>query len=164
MTPEIEVRFTLNGRPVRAAVPPAMALLELVRERFQLTASKLACGEGECGACAMLLDGEPVLGCLVPAVDVDGRSLVTAEGLRDHDGPSALQRAFVQEGAVQCGFCTPGMLVAAAALLAERPLPSEAEIRRGLEGNLCRCTGYAAVVLAVRAAAAGRAERAEEPP
>ena len=152
MPPEVDVRFTLNGRPARARVPATMALLEMVRERFQLCGSKLACGEGECGACAMLLDGEPVLGCLTPAVDVDGRTLLTVEGLQEKGGLSALQRAFVREGAVQCGFCTPGMLVAATALLAEHPRPTEEQVRRGLEGNLCRCTGYVAIHEAVRSA------------
>jgi carbon-monoxide dehydrogenase small subunit len=152
MTDEVQIRFKLNGRAVEASVSPTTSLLELARDRFQLLGAKLACGEGECGACAMLLDGEPVAGCLTPAVDADGRSLVTVEGLRDRDGLSRLQQAFVQAGAVQCGFCTPGMLVAAAALLAERPHPTMEEIRRALEGNLCRCTGYRSILEAVAAA------------
>ena len=156
MQPEIEIRFTLNGRPVRTHVPPTMALLEMVRERFSLTGSKLGCGEGECGSCAVLLDGQPVLGCLTPAVDVDGRTLVTVEGLRDELKLSALQQAFIKEGAVQCGFCTPGMLVAATALLAEHPHPSSEQVRRGLEGNLCRCTGYVAIEEAVQTAAGAK--------
>jgi len=156
MQPEIEIRFTLNGRPVRTHVPPTMALLEMVRERFSLTGSKLGCGEGECGSCAVLLDGQPVLGCLTPAVDVDGRTLVTVEGLREKADLSALQRSFIKEGAVQCGFCTPGMLVAATALLAEHPHPSAEQVRRGLEGNLCRCTGYVAIEEAVQTAAGGK--------
>ncbi len=151
----VEIRFTLNGREVRAEVPPTMALLEVVRERFQQSGSKLGCGEGECGACAMLLDGEPVLGCLTPAVDVDGREVRTVEGLREQGHLGALQQAFVAEGAIQCGFCTPGMLVAATALLAEHPHPTRAEVRRGLEGNLCRCTGYVAIFEGVERAAAG---------
>ena len=156
MQPEVEIRFTLNGRPVSARVPPTMAVLELVRERFALTGSKLGCGEGECGSCAVLLDGQPVLGCLTPAVDVDGRTLVTVEGLREKTDLGALQQAFVKEGAVQCGFCTPGMLVAATALLAEHPHPSAEQVRRGLEGNLCRCTGYVAITEAVARAAGGK--------
>lgn len=156
MPPEIDVHFTLNGRPVTAVVPPTMALLDLVRERFDLTGSKLGCGEGECGACAMLLDGEAILGCLTPAVDVDGRELRTIEGLRDAQGLSRLQQAFVREGAVQCGFCTPGMVVAAASLLTRHPRPSDEQIRRGLEGNLCRCTGYTAIIEAVQSAAAAQ--------
>jgi carbon-monoxide dehydrogenase small subunit len=152
---EIEVRFTLNGRPARATATPTTALLEMVRDKCGLTGSKLACGEGECGACAMLLDGKPVISCLTPALDADGRSVTTVEGLRDHGHLGRLQKAFVKEGAVQCGFCTPGMLVAATALLAENPHPTDAEIARGLEGNLCRCTGYVAVVEAVRDAAEG---------
>ena len=145
----------LNGRPVTARVAPTVALLEMVRERFSLTGSKLGCGEGECGACAVLVDGEAVLGCLTPAVDVDGREVRTVEGLRDARGLSALQQAFVHEGAVQCGFCTPGMEVTAASLLAEHPHPSDEQIRRGLEGNLCRCTGYVAIIEAVQTAAGG---------
>lgn len=153
MPPEVEIRFTLNGRPVTASVAPTLALLELVRERFALTGSKLGCGEGECGACAVLLDGEAVLGCLTPAIDADGRDVRTVEGLRDAKGLSALQQAFVHEGAVQCGFCTPGMEISAASLLAEHAHPSEEQIRRGLEGNLCRCTGYVAIIEAVQTAA-----------
>jgi carbon-monoxide dehydrogenase small subunit len=156
MSPAVELRFTLNGRPVTAQVPPTLALLEMLRERFQLTGSKLGCGEGECGACAVLLDGEPVLGCLTPAVEADGRDVRTVEGLRDSGGLSAVQQALVHEGAVQCGFCTPGMEVAAHALLGEHPRPTAEQIRRGLEGNLCRCTGYVAIVEAVARAAGGQ--------
>ncbi|MBI3183576.1 MAG: FAD binding domain-containing protein [Myxococcales bacterium] len=148
---EVPIVLVLNGRRVEARVSPTMALLELVRDRFQLSGSKLGCGEGECGACAMLLDGEPVLGCLTPAVDTDGREVRTVEGLRDGAQLGKLQQAFVREGAVQCGFCTPGMLVAASGLLARHPNPTEEQICRGLEGNLCRCTGYVAVIEAVRA-------------
>ncbi len=155
MTDEIEIRFRLNGRPVRATVSPHAALLEVIRDRFELTGAKLACGEGECGACAMLVDGDPVLGCLTPAVDADGRNVYTVEGLREQGQPSRLQQAFVREGAVQCGFCTPGMLVAATALLREHPRPTEEQVRRGLEGNLCRCTGYVAMVQAVQSASEG---------
>lgn len=155
MPSEVELEFTLNGRRVRTAAPPSMALLELVRDRLQLTGPKLGCGEGECGACAMLLDGEPVLGCLTPAVDVDGRDVVTIEGLRGERALSPLQEAFVREGAVQCGFCTPGMVVSATALLAEHPAPTDEQVRRGLEGNVCRCTGYVAIMEAVKAAGGG---------
>jgi carbon-monoxide dehydrogenase small subunit len=156
MQSQVEITFTLNGRPVSALVTPTLALLELVRERFQLTGSKLGCGEGECGACAILVDGEAVLGCLTPAVDADGRDVRTVEGLRDVHGLSAVQKAFIHEGAVQCGFCTPGMEISATALLEENPKPSAEQIRRGLEGNLCRCTGYVAIVEAVQTAAGGR--------
>jgi len=152
----VDIRFTLNGREVAAAVSPTLALLELLRDRFQLTGAKLGCGEGECGACALLLDGEPVAGCLTPAVDADGREVVTVEGLGGQKGLSPLQQAFVQEGAAQCGFCTPGMEIAAHALLREHPHPTAGQIRRGLEGNLCRCTGYVAIVEAVERAAGGK--------
>jgi len=153
MPSEVEIHFSLNGRAVSAHVTPTLALLELVRERFQLTGAKLGCGEGECGACALLLDGEAVLGCLTPAIDADGREVLTVEGLRDPKGLSPLQQAFVNEGAVQCGFCTPGMEIAAQALLKEHPHPTHEQVRRGLEGNLCRCTGYVAIVEAVETAA-----------
>lgn len=128
-----------------------MALLELLRERFDLTGAKLGCGEGECGACAVLLDEEAVLGCLTPAFAVDGRTVRTVEGLSSSEGLSALQQAFVSEGAIQCGFCTPGMEIAAASLLRQEPRPTPEQIRRGLEGNLCRCTGYVAMIEAVEA-------------
>ena len=156
MPPEVDIRFTLNGRSVAARVATTTALLELVRERFQLTGSKLGCGEGECGSCAILVDGEPVLGCLTPAVDADGREVRTIEGLRDHAALGELQKAFVAEGAAQCGFCTPGMVVSATALLDEHPNPTDEQIRRGLEGNLCRCTGYVAILEAVRRTAGGK--------
>lgn len=149
---EVEISFLLNGRRVTARVPAALPLLELVRERFGLTGSKLGCGEGECGACAMLLDGEPVLGCLTPAVDADGRQVRTVEGLKEAGQLGRLQEAFLREGAVQCGFCTPGMLVSATALLNEHPHPTPEQIGRALEGNLCRCTGYVAIAEAVQAA------------
>ncbi len=153
MTPEMEMTFTLNGRQVRTSAPAHMAALELIRDRLGLLGTKLACGEGECGACAILLDGEPVLGCLTPALDLDGRRVVTVEGLTEDGDLSRLQKAFVEEGAVQCGFCTPGMLISAAALLAGGARPSRAQIARGIEGNLCRCTGYTAILEAIERAA-----------
>ncbi|MBM4344386.1 MAG: (2Fe-2S)-binding protein [Deltaproteobacteria bacterium] len=138
---------------VSATVAPTQAALECLRDQFALTGAKLGCGEGECGACAILLDGQAALGCLTPAADLDGREVRTVEGLRDGPALGRIQAALVHEGAVQCGFCTPGMAVAAAALLAEHPAPTVEQIRRGLEGNLCRCTGYVAIVQAVQTAA-----------
>jgi aerobic-type carbon monoxide dehydrogenase small subunit (CoxS/CutS family) len=131
-------------------------LLDVLRDECRLTGSKEGCGEGECGACTVLLDGKPVNSCLVPAVHADGARVVTVEGLARGAKLSALQQAFVEMGGAQCGMCTPGMLVAAAALLAETKgrVPSDDEVRRGLSGTLCRCTGYQKIVDAVRAAAA----------
>ncbi len=154
-----EIEFTLNGRPTRIAVPVGMSALEMLRDRLDMTGTKLACGEGECGACTILVDGRTVMGCLMFAVDCDGREIVTIEGLAGDRGLDPVQRAFVEQGAIQCGFCMPGMIMQAKHLLAGGKRPNEAEIRRGLEGNVCRCTGYRKVIDAVAAAAA--AERAE---
>ena len=155
MPPAIDIAFTLNGRAARAAVPPAMSALAMLRETFDLTGAKLACGEGECGACTILVDGVSVNACLLFAVECDGRALVTIEGLQTDANLDRLQLAFVEHGAIQCGFCTPGMIMQAAYLLSRDPDPSEDAIRRGLEGNLCRCTGYRKIVDAVAAAARG---------
>jgi carbon-monoxide dehydrogenase small subunit len=156
------VELSVNGRAVRREVPGSRTLLELVREDLRLTGTNLSCDTGDCGACTVLVDGRPVTACLVPALDVDGRAVTTIEGLaaRWHDrsmtGPPTLhpvQQGFLDEGGAQCGFCTAGMVVAAAALLEANPAPTEAEIRAGLEGNLCRCTGYSKIVTAVQVAA-----------
>ncbi len=149
----MRIRFKLNGREVEAEVEPNTLLLNLLRERFHLTGAKYGCGIGECGACTVLLDGEPILSCLTLAVEVDGREVTTIEGLAEDGELHPLQRAFLEEGAVQCGFCTPGMILTAKALLDENPNPSEEEIREYLKGNLCRCTGYINIVKAVKRAA-----------
>jgi len=149
----VKIRFKLNGREVEAEVEPNTLLLNLLRERFHLTGAKYGCGIGECGACTVLLDGEPILSCLTLAVEVDGREVTTIEGLAEDGKLHPLQRAFLEEGAVQCGFCTPGMILTAKALLDENPNPSEEEIREYLKGNLCRCTGYVNIVKAVKRAA-----------
>ena len=149
----MKIRFKLNGREVEAEVEPNTLLLNLLRERFHLTGAKYGCGIGECGACTVLLDGEPILSCLTLAVEVDGREVTTIEGLAEDGKLHPLQRAFLEEGAVQCGFCTPGMILTAKALLEENPNPSEDEIREYLKGNLCRCTGYVNIVKAVKRAA-----------
>jgi carbon-monoxide dehydrogenase small subunit len=152
---ERALAFTLNGRPARASVPAHWTVLDLLRDGLALTGTKYGCGEGVCGTCTVLLDDEPVRACLVLAARLDGRALVTVEGL-EHDGHlDPLQDAIVRTGGVQCGYCTPGMLLAARALLAEHPAPSEAQVREALSGNLCRCTGYAKIVAAVLAAASG---------
>jgi carbon-monoxide dehydrogenase small subunit len=154
----MKIRFRLNGEEAAAEVPPAMPVAKLLRERFELTGTKPGCGEGECGACTILLDGEAVNSCLLPAALLDGREVVTIEGLENADGElHAVQQAFVEAGAVQCGFCTPGMIMRTVAFLREHPDPDDAQIARSIEGNLCRCTGYVKIVDAIKAAAKGRA-------
>ena len=127
-------------------------LVEVLRDQLELTGTKVACGEGECGACTVLLDGQPVNSCLVPALKVQGREVLTVEGLASLGELHPLQKAFVEHGAVQCGYCTPGMLMSAKALLDHNPNPTEEEVRLAISGNLCRCTGYAKIVEAVLAA------------
>jgi carbon-monoxide dehydrogenase small subunit len=147
------VSFNLNGLAVRLQTDPLRRLLDVLRDDFGLTGTKEGCGQGECGACAVLLDGQLANSCLVPVAAAEGRRVVTIEGYRETPRFQVLSECFSQAGAVQCGFCTPGMLLAAEALLAGNPAPTEEEIRRGLSGNLCRCTGYTAIVTAVAAAA-----------
>ncbi len=158
MSLAIDIRFTLNGRAVTAAVPVDASTLTVLRERFDMAAAKLACGEGECGACTIIVDGRSINACLMPAVDLDGREVLTVEGLWGDDGLNAVQQAFIDKGAVQCGFCTPGMIMQTRYLLDRNPQMTEAEIRRGLEGNTCRCTGYVKIVEAVRAAVTAQAK------
>ncbi|MFF4158908.1 (2Fe-2S)-binding protein [Streptomyces sp. NPDC001678] len=153
----MRVTFTVNGRTQQADdVWEGESLLYVLRERLGLAGSKNACEQGECGSCTVRLDGVPVCACLVAAGQAEGRDVETVEGLADPDSGelSVVQRAFVDTGAVQCGFCTPGLLVAADDLLAHRPDPSDADIREALSGNLCRCTGYEKILDAVRLAAA----------
>ncbi len=148
-----EIAFTLNGEEVRVAVPVAMSALAMLREVLGLTGTKYGCGEGECGACTIVVDGRSMNACLMFAVDCDGREVTTIEGLA-HDAKAApLREAFVAHWAVQCGFCTPGMIMQASNLLARRPDLDREAIKRGIEGNLCRCTGYKKIVDAVAAAA-----------
>lgn len=149
----MKIRFKLNGREIEAEVEPNTLLLNLLREHLHLTGAKYGCGIGECGACTVLLDGNPILSCLTLAVEIDGREITTIEGLAGDEELHPLQEAFLEEGAVQCGFCTPGMILTAKALLEENPNPSEEEIREYLKGNLCRCTGYVNIVKAVKRAA-----------
>jgi aerobic carbon-monoxide dehydrogenase small subunit len=150
------VTFFLNGVPVQLQTDPLRRLLDVLRDDFGLTGTKEGCGEGECGTCAVLLDGLLVNSCLLPLVAAEGRQVVTIEGFRETLRFQVLSRCFAQAGAVQCGFCTPGMLLAAEALLSHNPTPTKEEIRIGLSGNLCRCTGYTAIVTAVAAAAKER--------
>jgi carbon-monoxide dehydrogenase small subunit len=147
--------MTLNGEEVTVQVKPSAMLVEVLRDQLELTGTKVACGEGECGACTVLLDGEPVNSCLVPALKAQGREVMTVEGLAPLGELHPLQKAFVEHGAVQCGYCTPGMLMSAKALLDHNPNPTEDEVRLAISGNLCRCTGYAKIVEAILDAGAG---------
>jgi aerobic carbon-monoxide dehydrogenase small subunit len=151
----LPLEFTLNGRPCAVAVPAYFTVLDMVRDSLALLGTKDGCGEGVCGACTVLLDGEPVRGCLVLAARVAGRSLVTIEGVGG-EAPDPLQEAFATHGASQCGFCTPGMILAAKSLLSANPSPSAHDVREALAGNLCRCTGYVKIVEAVLAIAGAR--------
>jgi carbon-monoxide dehydrogenase small subunit len=162
MADRYALALTVNGRPVARDVPGSRTLLQLLREDLGLSGTNLACDTGDCGACTVLVDEAPVTSCIVLALDVDGQAVTTIEGLparwhaRAAARPPALhpvQQGFFDEGGAQCGFCTAGMVMAAAALLEANPAPSEAEIRAGLEGNLCRCTGYTKIVAAVQNAA-----------
>jgi len=145
------MRFTLNGTTVSPDVSGSRRLLDVLRENLHLTGTKEGCGEGECGACSVLVDGDVVNSCLVAVGQVEGCQVTTVEGLADGGRLTALQQAFIERGAAQCGICTPGMLLAAHALLEENPRPSEDDVRVGLAGNLCRCTGYTKIIDAVLA-------------
>ncbi len=138
-------------------VEPHWSLLYLLRERFDLTGAKEGCGMGECGACTVIVDGKTVNSCIFPAMEVDGGEVLTIEGLTEmaEGGLHPIQRAFIEHGAIQCGFCTPGMVLSAKALLDENPHPTEEDIRKGIEGNICRCTGYLQIIRAIKAAAEG---------
>ncbi len=151
---KVDATLTVNGTAYPVQLDPHISLLRAVRETVGLTGSKEGCDDSECGACMMLLDGKPVNSCSYLALQADGREITTVEGLANAEGLSALQRAFLEEGGVQCGFCTPGMLISATALLRATPSPSDEEIRIALAGNLCRCTGYDGIVRAVRGVAA----------
>ena len=149
----MKVSVTVNGNPVTADVPDRTLLVHFVREQAGLTASNVGCDTSSCGACTVLLDGQSVKSCTVLAAQADGRAVTTAEGLAGPDGElHPVQQAFRAEHGLQCGFCTPGMVMAAVSLLAENPSPTEDEVRLGLEGNLCRCTGYHNIVRAILAA------------
>jgi carbon-monoxide dehydrogenase small subunit len=143
------MKFTINGEIYEDDIDVRRTLLEVLRENFGLTGTKKGCNEGECGTCTVLLDGKPVASCLVLAVEVQGKRIETVEGLARGGELHPLQQAFLDHGAFQCGFCTPGVLMAAKGLLDENPNPSEAEVRRAIAGNLCRCTGYNKYVEAI---------------
>ena len=144
-----EIEFTLNGRARQVSVPVSSSALTMLRETLDLTGAKLACGEGECGACTVLVDDDTVNACLMFAVDCDGRQIQTIEGLRKGEELDPMQQAFVNHGAIQCGYCMPGMIMQAKYLVQKNPGVSREEIKRNLEGNICRCTGYTKVIDAV---------------
>ena len=147
------LRFTVNGKTYERETSPARRLLDILREDMGLTGTKEGCGEGECGACTVLIDGQPALACLTAAIQLPGREVVTIEGLAKNGELTALQTSFVEETAIQCGYCTPGMILAAKALLARNPDPSEEDVRAALAGNICRCSGYQQIIRAVLRAA-----------
>ena len=150
----IEIRFLLNGDPVGAEVAPALPVAQLLRSQFGLVGTKIGCDEGECGACTILLDNQAVNSCLLPSARLDGSEVVTIEGLMSPDGAlHPVQQAFVAAGAIQCGFCTPGMVMRTVAFLHANPDPTDEEIARSIEGNICRCTGYVKIHEAIRSAA-----------
>ena len=149
----IAISVTINAERHELEVTPQETLLEMLRNRLDLTGTKKCCGEGECGACTVIMNGLAVNSCIILAVEADGGEVLTIEGLAVEGRPGVLQQAFLDKGAVQCGFCTPGMIMAAHYLLMNNPHPTEEEIREGLAGNLCRCTGYGKIIEAVQTAA-----------
>jgi aerobic carbon-monoxide dehydrogenase small subunit len=144
------LKMIVNGKPVEVAVSPAWTLLTVLREELQLTGTKKGCEQGDCGACTVLLEGTPVNACLVLALQAEGKSVETIESVGTPENLHPLQKSFIRNGAVQCGFCTPGMILSALALLREKPHPTVEEIKRGISGNLCRCTGYTKIIKAIQ--------------
>ena len=149
MVEKMRIVLSVNGEPREAYIEPRSTLLSVLREDLGLTGAKHGCGDGECGACTVIMDGRAVPSCLVLAASAQGREIETIEGFQRGGGQHPLQRAFIEHGAIQCGFCTPGMIMSAKALLDANPEPSEGEVREALQGNLCRCTGYKKIVEAV---------------
>lgn len=157
--PKYPLELTVNGEKYSFEVEADLRLVDLLRNHLHLLGAKEGCGKGECGACTVLMDGKSGASCLVLALQANGADILTVEGLGGEEALHPLQQAFIQYGAVQCGFCTPGMLMSAKFLLDNNPRPSREEIRAGLAGNLCRCTGYAKIIDAIEAVAEGRLER-----
>ncbi len=153
---------TINGQQIETDIEPGLRLLDFLRVQLELTGTKEGCGEGECGACTVILDGKAVNSCLIMAAQVHGRSVTTIEGVETEDGLSPVQQAFLDNGAVQCGFCIPGMVLSATALLDENPDPSDEEIKTCISGNLCRCTGYDKMFVSIKKASETYRKRREE--
>lgn len=149
----MELKFKVNGEPRNIEVDADMRLLDVLRDKLGLTGAKEGCGEGECGACTVIMDGHAVNSCLVLAAQARDKEIITIEGLEKNGELDVLQESFIRAGAVQCGFCTPGMILSAKALLMKNPHPSQEEIKTAISGNLCRCTGYTKIVQAIKAAA-----------
>jgi carbon-monoxide dehydrogenase small subunit len=148
-----EIKFVLNGKPYEMSIPPWRTLLEVIRDDLKLTGTKEGCGQGECGSCTVIMGGKTVNSCLVPALEADGQEITTIEGLAEGGALHPIQEAFVEQSGMQCGFCTPGMILSAKFLLDRNPSPSESEIRDGIAGNFCRCTGYTKIIESISAAA-----------
>ena len=146
------IELNVNGESYEVAVEPNRTLLKVLREELRLTGTKQGCDDGACGCCTVLMDGRPVLSCLVLAADAQGKEILSIEGMAQDNRLHPLQEAFIQHGAIQCGFCTPGMLLSAKALLEDNPEPTKEEVKRGMAGNLCRCTGYIKITEAILAA------------
>jgi aerobic carbon-monoxide dehydrogenase small subunit len=150
MSEKALLRMTVNGAPVQVSVDPTWTLLRVIREELRLTGTKKGCGQGDCGVCTVIMNGRAVNACLVLALQAEGKEIETIEGLGTPEKLHPLQASFIKNGAVQCGFCTPGVLMSAVALLRKSPHPSEDEIKRGISGNLCRCTGYMKIIRAIQ--------------
>lgn len=146
------VTLRVNGESYELSIDVRRTLLEVLRDELNLTGTKEGCGTGDCGACTVLVDGVPITSCLTLAIEAQGREITTIEGLAKDGQPHPIQRAFIEHGAIQCGFCTPGMIISAKALLDKNPQPTEAEVREAISGNYCRCTGYTKIVEAIVAA------------
>ncbi len=151
----ITVKFRLNGKEITAHAAPGRSLLDLLRYDLSMTGTKCGCNEGECGTCSVLFNGELVTSCLVQCADLEGQNVVTIEGVAEGGELHIIQKAFIAHGAIQCGFCTPGMILAAKALLDKNPHPTREEIKHGISGNICRCTGYDKIILAIESVARG---------
>src|SRR5687767_9530663 len=148
-----QFRLTVNGRERVVDTDPERPLLEVLREDLKLTGTKYGCGEGQCRACTVMLDGRPIISCTIPVRSVNGKRVLTIEGLADGDRLHPVQQGFLEEGAMQCGYCVPGMVLRTAALLEKQPKPTEAQVREALDGSLCRCCGYSSILAAVQRAA-----------
>ena len=156
---QLEIVLNVNGINYTVAVEPQRTLVEVLRDTLGLTGTKKSCSEGECGACTVLMDGKPATSCLILALDAQGKEITTVEGLSEGEKLHPIQEAFLKHGAIQCGFCTPGMVMSAKAFLDENPKPTATEVRKAISGNLCRCTGYQQIVDAILAASQAMAKK-----